>query len=87
MPTGRVGEETAGSPRANGKEDFRDTFKNISPQAITLTNALAPITSLPTEILVAIFVKTRNFQTLGRVIRRWREIVNGILVNRTIFLL
>jgi hypothetical protein len=58
-------------------KDVQHALKTVSLQVITLINELAPITSLPTEILLAIFAKACNFKTLGRVIRRWREIVNG----------
>jgi len=58
-------------------KDVQHALKTVSLQVITLTNELAPITSLPTEIIVAIFPEACHFKTLGRVIRRWREIVNG----------
>jgi len=61
-------------------KDVQHALKTVSLQVITLTNELAPITSLPTEILVAIFAifaEDYNIMPLGRVIRRWREIVNG----------
>jgi len=57
-------------------QDVEHALKTVSLQVITLTNELAPITSLPTEILGAIFAEACNFVTLGRVIHRWREIVN-----------
>ena len=57
-------------------KDVQHALNTVSLQVITLTNELAPITSLPTEILGAIFAIARNFTTLGQVIRRWREIVN-----------
>jgi len=56
-------------------KDVQHALKTVSLQVITLINELAPITCLPTEILVAIFAEACNFKTLGRVIRRWREIV------------
>ena len=59
-------------------KDVEHALKTVSLRVITLTNELAPITSLPTEILgaiFAIFAEDCNFMTLGRVMRQWREIV------------